>query len=83
MGNRAASLSYEVALTPHHPDEDVDRIVGYLSDPSQGFSWVAVEDDGTIAVKLHAANIDDAERRVRSSLDDADRVRLDVGHPPL
>jgi len=52
-----------------------------------GFSYVAIENDGSIEVSVRARNVTAAEKTIKSMLDDPmldskGQSRFIVGHPP-
>jgi hypothetical protein len=47
------------------------------------FTYIGIEDDGTVEVTVRAKSVSVAEDKIRKMLNDPDEVHFMIGHPPL
>lgn len=86
MPPRGGTPRWIVAVTPKDDDVDLEAIRDHLRMVG-GFSYVAIENDGSIEVSVRARNVTAAEKTIKSMLDDPmldskGQSRFIVGHPP-
>lgn len=81
MPRRSGNPPWRVVITPRSIDENLEAVRDHLR--GKGFTYVGIEDDGTVEVTVRAKSVSVAEDRIRKMLDDFDGVRFVVGHPPL